>query len=175
MLSTRKELYDKLKGAVKGNSECGKVPFHNQGDFQGSRHTPRAVRHKEFRSRNQGSFDFKRTAFGHGDPNEQRGFRSRNRGSFEFKHGKGKGSKQKRMSFDLVIEVLLSSSKNFTNEGGNAAQFQSRNRDSFDFKVGEWSEPKYVGVEFRSRNRDSFNFKYLKLLIKRANLAVSIS
>ena len=94
----------------------------------------RILRSPEQLFRNRGSFGFKRTAFGHGDPNEQRVFSSRNRGSFGFKYPSSPAWKLIIRRFNLVIEVLLISSLLFVPRRACYILFQSRNQDSFDFK-----------------------------------------
>ena len=86
-----------------------------------------------FQSRNRGSFDFKLSYSL--DQGLSKMFQSRNRGSFDFKSVSELSEAEGISSFNLVIEVLLISSRQAFG-GGIAWQilFQSRNRGSFDFK-----------------------------------------
>ena len=77
-------------------------------------------------------------------------------------------------SFNLVIEVLLISSKIRLLAHLCHLVFQSRNRGSFDFKQ-VILEKGIADVMFQSRNRGSFDFKCLPPVDKHRSLEVSIS
>ena len=113
-------------------------------------------------------------------------FQSRNRGSFDFKIPEHGTNPRGCSSFNLVIEVLLISSRFrhrlLFREGVRFnlvievllisrlprhvrrnlfRKFQSRNRGSFDFKRrANFAVPSEY-QEFQSRNRGSFDFKRL--------------
>ena len=89
-----------------------------------------------FQSRNRGSFDFK-PEMAACSPS-QVAFQSRNRGSFDFKQETKIADGDILLSFNLVIEVLLISSNEFSVDASLLIKFQSRNRGSFDFK-SMWS------------------------------------
>ena len=65
------------------------------------------------------------------------------------------------MSFNLVIERLLVSSKNpHAADAVAVAMFQSRNREAFGFKKAVYAlHPVERFPRFQSRNREAFGFK----------------
>ena len=86
-----------------------------------------------FQSRNRGSFDFKPVRLRWYRPSTQ--FQSRNRGSFDFKGVPIIEATAPLPCFNLVIEVLLISSREDVAYRVRVFRFQSRNRGSFDFKL----------------------------------------
>ena len=90
----------------------------------------------QFQSRNRGSFDFKSSLIFMTNSCTS-WFQSRNRGSFDFKPSASVASIPVDHRFNLVIEVLLISSRQRVKRSKphSPIMFQSRNRGSFDFKL----------------------------------------
>ena len=93
------------------------------------------------------------------NPDYESPFQSRNRGSFDFKCSLSVPSSMTRVSFNLVIEVLLISRFVSSLIAAKRLMFQSRNRGSFDFK--------HKAKERSSNWSVSFNLVIEVLLISR--------
>ncbi len=112
-----------------------------------------------FQSRNRGSFDFKKTTR-HVATKSLLAFQSRNRGSFDFKLHFRLVVRVRLIGFNLVIEVLLISSRM------HAEREASRMEEGFNLVIEVLLISSCVphlhaggGLVFQSRNRGSFDFK----------------